>query len=69
MPTLNVCVEIYMNKRNTKFIQITNIPLIFRSFVNVLSLYMYQCTVNEYITTVRLRGLVNLRFQQAELVS
>ena len=35
MPTLNVCVEIYMNKKNTKFIQITNIYLLFRSFVNV----------------------------------
>ena len=29
MPTSNVCVEIYMNKKNTKFIQITNISLLF----------------------------------------
>ena len=35
MPTLNACGEIYMNKKNTKFIQITNISLLFRSFVNV----------------------------------
>ena len=36
MPTLNVCVEKNMNKKNhTKFIQITNISLLFRSFVNV----------------------------------
>ena len=35
MPTLNVCVQIYMNKKNTKFIKITNISLLFRSFVNV----------------------------------
>ena len=35
MPTLNVWVEIYMNKKkHTKFIQITNISLLFRSFVN-----------------------------------
>ena len=29
-----------MNKKNTKFIQITNISLLFRSFVNV-----YVCNV------------------------
>ena len=34
MPTLNVCVKIYM-KKNTKFIKGTNISVIFRSFVNV----------------------------------
>ena len=34
MPTLNVCVQIYMNKKNTKFIKITNISLLFRSFVS-----------------------------------
>ena len=28
MPTLNVCIEIYVNKKNTKFIQITNIFLL-----------------------------------------
>ena len=31
---LNGCVQIYMNKKNTKFIKIANISL-FRSFVNV----------------------------------
>ena len=37
MPTLNVYVHIYMNKKkHTKFIKITtNISLLFRSFVNV----------------------------------
>ena len=35
MPTFNVCIEINMNKKNTKFIKITNISLLFRSFVSV----------------------------------
>ena len=37
MPTLNVCVQIYANKKqHTEFNKITNISLLFRSFVNVL---------------------------------
>ena len=31
MPTLNVCVEIYMNKKNTKFIQIIYIYSSFKT--------------------------------------
>ena len=34
MSTLNVCIQIYMNKKNTTFIKITNISLLF-SFVSV----------------------------------
>ena len=35
MPTLNVCVQIYMNKKNTKFIKITNI------FIHIYIIYIY----------------------------
>ena len=35
MPNLNVCGQIYMNKKKSKFIKITNISLPFISFVNV----------------------------------
>ena len=48
MPTLNVCIEINMNKKNTKFIKITNISLLFRSFVSV------------FITTMLMRELCTL---------
>ena len=34
MPTLNLCVQIYMNKKkHTKFIKISNIPFLFRVFI------------------------------------
>ena len=61
MPTLNVCVQIYMNKKNTKFIKSTNISLLFRSFINFAffiyvfyeretSVFMcYTITVKQYI--------------------
>ena len=32
MLTLNVCIQIYMNKKNKTFIKSTNISLLFRSF-------------------------------------
>ena len=35
MPNLDVWDQIYMNKKNTKIIKITNIYLPFISFVNV----------------------------------
>ena len=35
MPTLNERIEIYINKKTHKIYQITNISLLFRSFVNV----------------------------------
>ena len=34
---INVCVQIYMNKKNTKFIKITNISLLFQ-----MVLYSFQ---------------------------
>ena len=35
MPTLNVCVQIYMIKKTHKIIKSTNISLLLRNFVNV----------------------------------
>ena len=42
MPTLNLCVQIYMIKKTHKIIKSTNISLLFRSFVNRCIVSMYS---------------------------
>ena len=63
MATLKVCVEIYMNKKNTKFIQITNISLLFRSFVKVQVNFVFFIHIYIYIYIY-----IYIRFQQIVLV-
>ena len=46
MPTLNVKLDKYEKKKHTKLIKITNICLLFRSFVNVVLLlpfFFFTC--------------------------
>ena len=40
-----------MNKKTPKFIKITNISLLFRSFLNVLPLYVHIYNIHIYFTT------------------
>ena len=57
MPTLNVCVQIYMIKKNThKIIKSTNISLLFRS----ISLIEKQTDTNRCLTDTLNRCLTDI---------